>query len=412
MKVCVIGGGAAGMMAAVTAAGKGHEVVLLEKNEKLGKKLFITGKGRCNLTNACDRQELFKNVTVNSRFLYSAFDAFDNQQTMDFFEEIGLPIKVERGNRVFPASDKSSDVIKVLSEELERRQVNVRLNSVVKEINQENLQHVVCYINGGKTKKEKFDACIVATGGLSYKSTGSDGDGYTFAKKIGHNITPLSPSLVALETEEDFPKRIMGLTLKNVTLTLENSKGKKLYNEIGEMLFTHFGISGPLVLSASAYIAEQKRYDKEIPRLFIDLKPGMSADELDQRLLKDFSKEANKDFRNSLDALLPKTMTEEIVRLSGVDPFKKVNSVTKEERLALVNLLKHLELHVKALRPYEEAVITKGGINVKEIDPKTCESKLCPGLYFVGEVLDLDAFTGGFNLQIAWSTGYIAGNSL
>ncbi len=400
------------MMAAITAARNGHKVVLFEKNEKLGKKLFITGKGRCNLTNACDKQELFKNVTVNSRFLYSAFDAFDNHETMDFFESLGLKIKTERGQRVFPESDKSSDVIKVLSDELRRQNVDVQLNTIVKSICQEGINHIVTVTSSGKSRKEKFDACIVATGGISYKSTGSDGDGYRFAKENGHTVTPLSPSLVALETEEDFPKRLMGLTLKNVSLTLENSKGKKLYTELGEMLFTHFGISGPLVLSASAFLAENIRYGKELPSLYIDLKPGMSFDELDQRLLKDFSKEINKDFGNSLEALLPKSMTEEIVTLSGIDKDKKVNSVTKEERQNLARLLKHLEFHVKALRPYEEAIITKGGINVKEIDPKTCESKLCPGLYFVGEVLDLDAFTGGFNLQIAWSTGYVAGNSI
>ncbi len=411
-RVCVIGGGAAGMMAAITAARNGHKVVLFEKNEKLGKKLFITGKGRCNLTNACEKQELFKNVTVNSRFLYSAFDTFDNHETMEFFQNLGLKIKTERGQRVFPESDKSSDVIKVLSDELRRQNVDVRLNCIVKSICQEGTEHVISFSAVGKNGKEKFDACIVATGGISYKSTGSDGDGYRFAKENGHTITPLSPSLVALETEEEYPKKLMGLTLKNVSLSLENSKGKKIYSELGEMLFTHFGISGPLVLSASAFFAEYIRYGKELPRLFVDLKPGMSLDELDQRLLKDFSKEINKDFGNSLEALLPKSMTEEIVKLSGIDKDKKVNSVTKEERQKLAWLLKHLEFHVKALRPYEEAIITKGGINVKEIDPKTCESKLCSGLYFVGEVLDLDAFTGGFNLQIAWSTGFVAGNSI
>lgn len=400
------------MMAGITAARNGHSVVILEKNEKLGKKLFITGKGRCNLTNACEKEELFKNITVNSRFLYSAFDAFDNVAAMTFFESIGLDIKTERGQRVFPTSDKSSDVIKVLSDELKRLGVDVRLNTTVTSFSTKDFKHPVSFVSDKEKKTEVFDAVIVCTGGLSYKSTGSDGDGYRFAKGIGHTVTPLSPSLVALETEEDFPKRLMGLTLKNVTLTLENGKGKKIYHEIGEMLFTHFGISGPLVLSASTFYAEAMRYGKECPRLFIDLKPGMSAEELDTRLLKDFEKEINKDFGNSLDALLPKSMTAEIVKLSEIDPYKKVNSVTKEERNRLCTLLKRMELHVSALRPYEEAVITKGGVNIKEIDPKTCESKLCPGVYFAGEVLDLDAYTGGFNLQIAWSTGYAAGNGI
>ncbi len=411
-RVLVIGGGAAGMLAAITAARNGAQVVIFEKNEKLGKKLFITGKGRCNVTNACDRNDLFRNVTANSRFLFSAFDSFDNVALMDFFENLGLKLKIERGKRVFPESDRSSDVIKALKCEIERLGIDVRYNTEVSGLSCD--EGCWCVKTGNSHDKklyEKGNAVIVATGGLSYASTGSTGDGYEFAKEFGHTVTKLVPSLVGIETAEAFPGELQGLSLKNVTLCLENEKGKKVYSELGEMLFTHYGISGPLALSASSYIADMFAKDKRPGRLYIDLKPGMSAEELDSRLLKDFSKEMNKSFRNSLDALLPQSLIQVIVDLSGIDPDKKVNSVTREERQTLVGLLKHLELTVSGLRDFNEAIITKGGVNVKEIDPGTMESKLCPGLYFAGEVMDLDAVTGGFNLQIAWSTGYAAGKA-
>ncbi len=411
-KVIIIGGGPAGMMAAIAAARDGASAIILEKNEKLGKKLFITGKGRCNLTNACEKEDLFKNVTVNSRFLFSAFEQLDNHALMEFFENLGLKLKTERGKRVFPESDKSSDVIKVLKEELNDLNVSVFLNTEVKEISFfEDKVRVKSRNADGKTRTDEGDAVIVATGGLSYESTGSTGDGYRFAEESGHSVTSLVPSLVALETKEEFPKKLQGLSLKNVELTLENEKGKKIYSEIGEMLFTHFGISGPLVLSASTFMAEAKAKGKPFYKLFVDLKPGLSLDELDSRLIKDFGGGLNKSFRNSLDALLPQSMIPEMVSLSGIDPDKKVNSVTKEERQHLAGLLKKLEFTVTGLRGFNEAIITKGGISVKEINPKTMESKLQKNLYFAGEVMDLDAFTGGFNLQIAWSTGWAAGKA-
>ena len=411
-KVLIVGGGAAGMLAAVIAARNGASVIIFEKNEKIGKKLFITGKGRCNVTNACERAELYGNITANGKFLFSAFENFDNSDLMEFFEKLGLKLKVERGKRVFPESDKSSDVIKSLKEELDRLGVEIRLNTEVKGFEFVDGRCRLKTIDKHKnTVTETGDSLIIATGGLSYPSTGSTGDGYEFAKNVGHTVTKLVPSLVGIETKEEYPSELQGLSLKNVTLTLENEKGKKLYSELGEMLFTHYGISGPLALSASSYIADAKAKGKEPGRLYIDLKPGIAQQELDARILKDFSGEMNKSFRNSLDMLLPQSMIPVIVRLSGIDPDKKVNSVTREERQELVKLLKHLEFTVSGLRDFNEAIITKGGVSVKEIDPKTMESKLCPGLYFAGEVLDLDAVTGGFNLQIAWSTGYAAGKA-
>lgn len=409
-KVVIVGGGAAGMMAAIAAAENGNEVHLFEKNEKLGKKLFITGKGRCNITNACDMEELMKHIVTNPRFLYSAFHTFDNLAVMDFFERIGLPIKTERGMRVFPESDHSSDVIKVLKNYMEQLGVTIYLNSEVKSIvaEEERFQYIVY---GNKKERVAADACIVATGGLSYQSTGSTGDGFLFAKQLGHTVTKLSPSLVALNVKEEFAPRLMGLTLKNVELKLLQGK-KVLYSELGEMLFTHFGISGPLVLSASSYTAAEYLKGQDFPVVQVDLKPALTEEQLDARLLSDFEKAKNKCFKNSLDQLLPQRMIEVIVELSGIDPDKKVNAVSKEERKALGYLLKHLTMHISGLRDYKEAVITKGGISVKEIVPSTMESKLVSGLYFVGEVLDVDAMTGGFNLQIAWSTGYAAGSSI
>ena len=409
-KVIVIGGGAAGMMAAVAAAENGNEVHLFEKNEKLGKKLFITGKGRCNITNACEMEDLMKQIVTNPRFLYSAFHTLDNVAVMDFFERIGLPLKTERGMRVFPESDHSSDVIKVLQKYLEQLGVSIYLNTEVRQIVEEEGQFKKI-VYGNSRKEMEADACIVATGGLSYQSTGSTGDGYRFAKELGHTITPLSPSLVALNVEEEFAKDLMGLTLKNVEVKLLQGK-KVLYLDRGEMLFTHFGVSGPLILSASSYVAEELRKGKELPLLQIDLKPALTEEQLDARLLADFEEAKNKSFKNSLNQLLPQRMIEVMVALSGIDPEKKVNAISKEERRQLGYLFKHLTLHITGLRDYKEAVITKGGISVKEIVPSTMESKLVKGLYFVGEVLDVDAMTGGFNLQIAWSTGYTAGSSI
>ena len=409
-KVIVVGGGAAGMMAGIAAAENGNEVYLFEKNEKLGKKLFITGKGRCNITNACDMEDLMKQIVTNPRFLYSAFHAFDNMAVMDFFERIGLPIKTERGQRVFPQSDHSSDVIKVLQNYLEQLGVHIYLNTEVKNIvSEEGKFKKIVYGVGNKSMEA--DACIVATGGLSYQSTGSTGDGYRFAKQMGHTVTKLSPSLTALNVSEGFAAEMMGLTLKNVEVKLLQGK-KVLYTDMGEMLFTHFGVSGPLILSASSYVAEEILKGNEIPVLSIDLKPALTEEQLDSRILSDFNDAKNKSFKNSLTHLLPQRMIDVVVRLSGIDPYKKVNEISKEERRQLGYLLKHLTLHITGLRDYKEAVITKGGITVKEIVPSTMESKLVSGLYFAGEVLDVDAMTGGFNLQIAWSTGYAAGSSI
>ncbi len=399
------------MIAAIAAKKAGRSAEIFEKNEKLGKKLFITGKGRCNVTNACESDVFFKNVVSNPKFLYSAFKQFDNREVMDFFENAGVPLKTERGMRVFPESDKSSDIIKGLKNEIEKLGIPVFLNREAVDIFGERHNFTVKFKENGKLKSEECDSVIIATGGMSYRSTGSTGDGYRFAKVFGHSVTELYPALCGLETLEEYPKELQGLTLKNVTFCLKNQKGKKIYDELGEMLFTHFGISGPLVLSASSVYAEKALKKQEEVSAYIDLKPAINEQELDARVRHDFEKELNKAFKNSLDELLPKSMIPVFVRLSGIDPEKKVNSVTQEERQKLVKLFKELKVTITGLRSFDEAIITKGGVNVKEIDPKTMESKIVPGLYFAGEVLDLDAFTGGFNLQIAWSTGYAAGVS-
>lgn len=404
-RMIVIGGGAAGMLAAIIAARNGKQVTLLEKNEKLGKKLFITGKGRCNLTNACDMEDLFRNIVTNHKFLYSSLYGFDNQTTMDFFEGLGLHLKTERGNRVFPESDHSSDVLRVLEQELRKQKVQVKLRTEVKEISVcDSVIQGVVLSDGSKLKA---DQVIVATGGLSYPSTGSTGDGYRFAKTAGHTIQPCSPSLVPMETEETWCKEIMGLTLKNVSVTLNCGK-KKIYEGFGEMLFTHFGVSGPLILSASAYTG---KYLNESLVLKIDLKPALSESQLDERLQRDFFRYQNRQLQNAMDDLLPKKLIPIVIACSQISPDKKVNIITREERLQLVQILKGLPLHISGFRDYKEAIITRGGVNVREINPQTMESKLVKGLYFAGEVLDVDALTGGFNLQIAWSTGYAAGNS-
>ncbi|MEE1312550.1 MAG: NAD(P)/FAD-dependent oxidoreductase [Lachnospiraceae bacterium] len=402
-KVNVVGGGAAGMMAAIWAARQGAEVTLFEKNEKLGKKIYITGKGRCNLTNACDVEELFSNMVTNKNFLYSSFYSFTNDMAMEFFEELGCKIKVERGNRVFPVSDKSSDVIFALSREMKRLGIMVLLDTEVSNILIKDGQAKGVYC--GK-KEYPSDAVIVATGGLSYPSTGSTGDGYEFAREAGHKVTECRPSLVPFNIEGDICPKLQGLSLRNCGVTVYDEK-KKRYEDFGELLFTHFGISGPTIISASAYVG--KILQKKTCRVVIDLKPALSKEQLDHRILRDFEKNQNKQFKNVLNELLPKKLIPVMIKLSGIDPEKKVNIITKQERQCLVNSIKEFTLQATGLRSFQEAIITQGGISVKEINPSTMESKLVKDLYFVGEVLDLDAVTGGFNLQIAWSTGYLAG---
>ena len=405
-KVIVVGGGAAGMMAAISAADSGAEVILIEKNEKLGKKVYITGKGRCNITNESDVENLLKNVRSNPKFLYSAFYTFDSYRMMDFLEGEGLKLKTERGNRVFPESDKSSDVIKTLKKALEKRKVKIVLNTKVLNIEiKDGICHGVIVQSGDKSGSYTADKVIVATGGCSYQSTGSTGDGYRFAKDADIKVTICYPSLVPFNIDSDIPKRLQGLSLRNVKVTLYD-KGKVLYEELGEMLFTHFGVSGPLVLSAST-LASGK--DVSQMELSIDLKPALSKEQLDERILRDFSENRNSYFKNSLSRLLPAKMIPVIVELSEIDEKKQVNNITKEERNRLVNLLKGLTFKVESLRGFNEAIITKGGVSVKEINPGTMEAKKVKGLFFAGEVLDLDAVTGGYNLQIAWSTGYLAG---
>ncbi len=400
------------MMAAYAASERGHHVVLLEKNEKLGKKLFITGKGRCNVTNAADMETLFGNVCTNAKFLYSAFYDFDNQAVMTLLEQAGCALKVERGDRVFPVSDHSSDVIDALRRALKKRGVEVRLNTTVNKLlwnadnkNEEDRCRIRgVYLEDGHTLEA--DAVIVCTGGLSYPSTGSTGDGMRFAKVTGHQVTECRPSLVPLETAEDWCRDLMGLSLKNVELRMTSGK-KELYREQGEMLFTHFGVSGPLVLTASCYLGRAK----EPVKLYIDLKPALSEEQLDKRLLRDFEEQKNKQFKNALGGLFPAKLIPVMVMLSDIDGEKKVHEITREERRNFVGLMKNLPLSVRGTRSYAEAIITQGGVSVKEINPSTMESRKVSGLYFAGEVLDLDAHTGGFNLQIAWSTGHLAGES-
>lgn len=405
--VIVVGGGAAGMMAAVFAARNGQNVQLLEKNEKLGKKLFITGKGRCNITNASEIEDLFSAVISNPKFLYSGFYSFTNDQVIHFFEELGVATKIERGNRVFPVSDHSSDVIAALAREMQHLKVKVQLHCEVKEllINNEKEIKGVRLANG---KKMTADAVVVATGGISYPSTGSTGDGYRFARNCGHKVTELFPSLVPMEVKEWYAKELQGLSLKNIEIHITDGK-KKLYDEFGEMLFTHYGVTGPVILSASSIVG--KTLEKKELVLHIDLKPALAEEQLDKRLLREFEANHNKQFKNAIDSLLPAKLRPVIIELSGIEEEKKVHEITKEERLNLLRLIKDFHMTLTGLRGYNEAIITKGGISVKEIDPGTMESKLIKNLYFAGEVLDLDAVTGGYNLQIAWSTGYLAGIS-
>lgn len=410
--VIVVGGGAAGMFATIAAAKNGHQVTLYEKNEKLGKKIFITGKGRCNITNAADMEELFDAVVTNSKFLYSSFYGYTNQNVIDFFEDAGVPVKIERGNRVFPTSDHSSDVIRALEREMKKAGVKVCLNTEVKSVEAENGKFNRVVLKDTTTRTA--DACIVATGGLSYRSTGSTGDGFRFAESVGHKVTQCFPSLVPMETKEPWICELQGLSLRNVEAKILDGK-KELYKDFGEMLFTHFGVSGPLIISASSYVGKKfmdKKGQKKELTLEIDLKPALTEEQLDQRVLRDFEENHNRQFKNAITKLFPTKLIPVMLELGGIDPEKKVNSIEKEERKQFVHLMKHFRMTLTGLRDYPEAIITKGGVNVKEIDPGTMESKLVKGLYFAGEVLDLDALTGGFNLQIAWSTGYAAGNAI
>ena len=406
-KVVVVGGGAAGMMAAYQASENGHKVILVDKNEKLGKKIYITGKGRCNLTNAGELEVIFNNIMTNRKFLYSALYSFTNDDVINFFENNGMKTKIERGNRVFPVSDHSSDVISTVAKALRKNKVDIRLFTPVKDLIITNDKACGVLLENGE--KIMCDSVIIATGGLSYPSTGSTGDGYRFAKDSGHTINKCEPSLVPMNIKEEWVKELQGLTLRNVNVRIINGK-KKLYNELGEMLFTHFGVSGPLILSASAMI--NRKYFDENLKIIIDLKPALDVEQLNKRILRDFEEELNKQFKNSLNKLLPSKLVPVVINLSGIDPDKQVNTITKEERQKLAYLLKNLEISFNGFRGWNEAIITKGGISVKDINPSTMESKIVSNLYFCGEVLDLDALTGGYNLQIAWSTGYLAGDSV
>jgi hypothetical protein len=412
-KVAIVGGGAAGMMAAYAAATCGHQVDLFEHNEKLGKKIYITGKGRCNLTNACDTTDLFANIMQNPKFMYSAIYTFDNQAVMDFFEQQGLSLKVERGNRVFPVSDHASDVIKAMTGALKKTGVKVHLNADVKKIlTKDGRVSGLLYDNFDTKEKGKSFPCeavVMACGGVSYPTTGSDGSGYELCEALGHSLTDIRPSLIGMTTKEAYIPALQGLSLKNISFSIRNGK-KILYQEFGEMLFTHQGISGPVVLTASGRLKD-KYFKEELP-FEIDLKAALSEEQLDKRIQRDFAENQNRQFKNAITKLLPAKLLPIVISLSGIDLEKKVNGITKEERQQLIFVLKHFPGTITGLGKIEEAIITRGGIKVKEVNPSTMESKLVPGLYLCGEMLDVDALTGGFNLQIAWSTGYLAGISI
>ena len=398
--VIIIGGGAAGCFAAVWAARYGKSVIVFEKNEKLGRKLRITGKGRCNVTNNSSTDEHMKNIPVNPRFLYSSFSNFDADSTMDFFEGLGVPLKTERGNRVFPVSDNANDIADALAREMKNLGVQVVHSRVTKLITENGA------VTGVRAGGQEYpcSSVIIACGGKSYPNTGSTGDGYTLAESVGHTVTELKPSLVPLISPDRYCAEMMGLSLRNVTLKLMDGE-KAIYSEMGEMLFTHFGVSGPLVLSASSHIRDMQpgRY-----KLLIDLKPALTAEQLDARIQRDFAENLNRDFSNGIRALLPAKLIPVAVKLSGISPQQKVNGITKEQRHKFGELLKAFPVRISGFRPIDEAIITSGGVSAKEIDPKTMESKLCSGLFFAGEVIDVDAYTGGFNLQIAFSTAYTA----
>ena len=418
MKVIIIGGGPAGMMAAITAAERGQEVILIEKMKTIGRKLLITGKGRCNITSSLSMENFIKNVPGNGKFLFSVFQNYTNKDIISFLKTQGLDVKEERGNRIFPITDKSQDVLNCFIKKLEQLNVKIMYNSMVEEIITEKKGDIIKVI-GVKVNNKiiKANKIILATGGKSYPLTGSTGDGYELAKKLGHTITKIKPSLVPLEiVEKNQCVELQGLSLKNVEIKLIDSESNKsIYNDFGEMLFTHFGVSGPIILSSSAHLVrykdiENKLLNKKI-KLKIDFKPALSEEKLEQRILRDFEEIKNKQYKNSLNKLLPQKLINVIIEKSNINPDKKINEITKEERKRLVKILKNFELTIKSFRPIDEAIITSGGIDIKEINPKTMESKKVKGLYFAGEVIDVDAYTGGFNLQIAYSTGYTAGIS-
>lgn len=411
-KVVIIGGGAAGMLAAIGAAKGGQNVLLLEQNEKLGKKIYITGKGRCNVTNACEPEEFFSQIVTNSKFLYSAFYGFDNRQMMNLLNEAGCKLKIERGERVFPVSDHASDVTAALSRLLKQYGVEIRLHTKVSKLlirQEESSGKEICGVQCADETEIEADAAVLATGGLSYPATGARGDGYFMAEALGHTRKPCVPSLVSLILTENWCADLQGLALKNVSLTMTEA-GKVRFQGFGEMLFTHLGVSGPLVLKASSCYYKCKK--PETVMIMLDLKPALTSEQLDKRILRDFEENRNKQFKNSLNGLLPGRMIPVLISQCGISPEKKVNEITKEERKKLVQSLKKFPLHVTGTGGFDEAVITQGGISVKEVNPSTMESKLVKGLYFAGEILDVDALTGGFNLQIAWSTGYLAGSSI
>ena len=405
--VIIVGGGAAGMLAGIFAARNGHNVSIFEKNEKLGKKLFITGKGRCNLTNAGDNEELLNSVVTNKKFMYSSFNGFSNYDTMGFFGELGLEIKVERGNRVFPESDKSSDVLSCLAKELNKLNVKIIYNAAITDVSAPN----GCFksVKTSKGQVVEGDSLIVATGGNSYQLTGSTGDGYKFAKSLGHKVTDILPALVPFNTKEEWVKELQGLSLRNVNVTVYDGD-KEIYSDFGELLFTHFGVSGPTVLSASSFVA--KNMKSKAIKMVIDLKPALSFEQLDDRILRDFEEEKNKQFKNSLDKLFPKKLIPVVIELSKIQENKKVNEISRDERQNLARLIKNFEFTLLGLRGFNEAIITQGGVDVKEINPSTMESKLVKNVYFIGEVIDVDAVTGGFNLQVAWSTAYAAAQNI
>ena len=441
MKVIVIGGGPAGLVSAISAATENNEVIVLEKMKEPGRKLLITGKGRCNITSSLPMEDFIKNIPGNGKFLYSAFNNFTNEDIIKLLKEQGVNVKIERGQRVFPVSDKAIDVRDALINKAKKLGVKIITNAkaeniitkkneqvyiannsaenIEKNIEEKDTVEGVEFLLNGKKEYIKCNKVILATGGKSYPGTGSTGDGYEIAKKLGHTITKIVPSLVPLEAKEDsleVCKKLQGLSLKNVNVKfMDTEKNKVIYEDFGEMLFTHFGLSGPTILSGSAHLLRYKNLEELLKsgkiKIIIDIKPALSIEKLDERILRDFSTEKNKMFKNSLDALLPKKMIDTIIELSNINPNKKVNEITKKERENLVNLLKKFAITIKGFRPIEEAIVTAGGVTIKEINPKTMESKIINGLYFAGEIIDVDAYTGGFNLQIAYSTGYTAGRN-